>query len=677
MLNTLILNADTGTNTQQISSNKNLNIINVLGREPESLDPQIASSTAAIDVTSKIMEGLMRRSGKVVIPGIASSYEVSKDGLTYTFYLRDAVWTDGKPVTANDFAYAWQRALDPKTASIYAFSLYYIKNGEKYNSGKIAENQLGIKVINSKTLQVVLESPTPYFIDLTANMTYMPARKDVIEKYKDNYFDGAEHIVSNGPFKLTEWEHDNYITFVKNPTYWNEKMIKIDEINSCMYYGSIEDIVQAYMNGNVDVLELTTYNGSVIPKNEITNSFSGDVWYMQFNNADKAGILSNLNIRKALTLSINRLEFLKNSNTIAAVPALSIVAPEIIPGKVKTFREEVGNLLKDNDTVAAKTALTLGLKQLKLTKMPKLSFLVESSPSAIAKADTLSKMWKKNLGIDVTVEIVQFKDKLQRTDNGAYQMALAGWGPDYYDALTYLEMFDSNAAPNNFGYMNVDFNNMIKSIKKETDKSKRIDLLKKAEKKIIDDYVVAPLYYKYSTIAYKPYIKNIVTSIVNSTFDFTNAELVPNGKTLRSTDTKFTMKVNPYWYEDTQGILKMVSANIAIYDSIQEAAGAVRIIDTGKAQADLDAYYNMLTQQLQSIYTITNLSEKMSMQINGFPAYKFELSAVVEDIDVSLYYVIINVSGRLYSVEFWTEGINYEQRKPEFEKIIQSISITK
>lgn len=676
MANTLILSADSGANTGQNSPKRNLNIINVSGSEPESLDPQIATSEAAINITSRIMEGLMKRSGKAIIPGIASRYEVSEDGLTYTFFLRDAVWSDGKPVTANDFAYGWQRALDPKTVSEYAFLMYYIKNGEKYNMGQVAQNQLGIKVINEKTLQVVLENPTPYFIDLTTNMTYLPARKDLVEIYKESYFDGPAHMVSNGPFKLTEWDHYNYITVVKNPTYWNEKMVKTDIINSYMY-ATVDDIVKAYLDGDIDIFNISSYKGSDIPKNETLNYYTGTVFYMQFNNSDKAGILSNVNIRKALTLSINRQEFLTESGTITAAPALALVAPEVIPGKIKTFREEAGDLIKDNDIMTAKAALSLGLSQLKLTKMPKINLIVESGPTAIIKADVLIKMWKKNLGIDVTVEVVSFKDKLEKMYNGTYQMALAGWGPDYYDALTYLEMFDSSATLNNFGYKNIDYNNLIKSIKKETDKLKRIDLLQKSEKKIIDDYVVAPLYYRYNTIAYKPFIKNVSLSAVDPLFDFTQIELVEGGKTLISSDSKFTIKVNPYWSKDAYDILGLNGADLVIIDSIQEAAGTVLSFETAGEQDYLNTYYNLLTQKLQSTYTKTIISEKANMLVSGFPAIKFQFSTLVEGIEASFYYVIISTPNKIYTVMFWTETGVFEQRIPEFEKIIQSISITK
>ncbi|MDF2522164.1 MAG: extracellular solute-binding protein family 5, partial [Clostridia bacterium] len=196
----MLVAADTGTN--QNSSIKSYKVINSTGFEPHTLDFQTSSSVAEVEVSSKVMEGLMRRNGQDIIPGIASRYEVSKDGLTYTFYLRDALWSDGKPVTAYDFAYAWKRALDPKVASEYAFLMYYIKNAELFNNGKIAESQLGIKVLNNKTLQVVLENPTPYFIDLTTTMTYMPAIKDLIDKYKEKYFNGSMPLVVNGPFKL-------------------------------------------------------------------------------------------------------------------------------------------------------------------------------------------------------------------------------------------------------------------------------------------------------------------------------------------------------------------------------------------------------------------------------------------------------------------------------------------
>jgi oligopeptide transport system substrate-binding protein len=667
MSNTLILSADNSTN-------RNLNIINVSGTEPEGLDPQQITSEAAMNITNSLMEGLMRRSGKNIIPGMASRYEVSKDGLTYTFYLRDAVWTDGKPVTANDFAYGWQRALDPNTACDYAFIMYYIKNGEKYNMGKADKSQLGIKVINAKTLQVTLENPTPYFVDLTANVTYMPARQDILEKYKDKYFSGPQYIVSNGPFKLAEWEHEEYIAVVKNPSYWNSSKVKLDGIDTHFYS---ESFVESYLNGNLDAIGLFTNNTSDIPKSEINSYFTGTVFYLQFNNSDKSKILSNVNIRKALTLSINRQEFLKQSNSIQSSPAFALVAPEIIPGKSKSFREEAGNLIKDNDLKAAKEALNLGLKQLKLKKLPAIKFTVDNTDLAVAKADALAAMWKKNLGIDIQVEPMEFKERLEAMYDGSYQIQLAGWGPDYNDALTYLEMFDSSVKPNSFGYQNADFNNLIKSIKKEINKSTRIDLLKKAEKKILDEYVVAPLYFRYDTVAIKPYVKNLALNAMGSRFDFTFTELIEGAKTLKTSDSKFSMKTNAYWFEDSDDVLGIRNAELVMIDSIEEAAGAVISTSVDSKLVDLEYVYNLLVSELQNTFPKSDFADKVNTKVSGFPAIKFRFNAEEDGIKTSFSYVIISAPGKVYQVMLWSETETYEQRKSEFDKMIQSINITK
>jgi oligopeptide transport system substrate-binding protein len=623
------------------------------------------------------MEGLMRRSGNKIIPGIASRYEVSKDGLTYKFYLRDAVWTDGKPVKAQDFAYAWQRALSPDTASEYAFILYCIKNGEKYNYGKAAASQLGIKVINDKTLQVTLESPTAYFIDLVTYAAYMPARKDIVEKYKDNYFNGAGYFVTNGPYKLTEWIKDDHIKIEKNPAYWNAKQVKIDVINARMYAMS-SSYKQDYLDGNLDVLNITPGDEKGIPQNEIKNSYNGVVWYIQFNNADKAGILTNANIRKALTLSINRQQFINDSKIISATPALSLVAPEIIPGKSKSFREEAGNLLKDNDVKTAQAALSLGLKQLKLTKLPVLTFIVNDNEQSIKKAQILAQMWKKNLGIDVKIENAEFRDRMESIYSGDYQMTIAGWGPDYHDAYTYLEIFSLNAGFNNFGYKNTEFTNMITSIRKEVDSSKRIDLLKKAEKKIIDDYVVAPLYFPYNKIASKPYLKNAQSSFWASTLDVGFAELIPGEKVFATTNSKFTMKTDTYWYKDVNNELGITDADLVIMDSIGEAAAAVIVADSVVNDAGLELLYNECTEGLKDIFTNAKFTDKVKTKISGFSAIKFKLTYTEGRLQNVVYYTLINTPDGTYTIMQWSySAAAGEQRKPEFDKMIQSIKLLK
>ena len=674
MLNCIIVAADTGA--LQVRPAGNRNVISYNAIQPTTLDPQKAYSSSAIDIISNMMEGLMRRSGNSIIPGVATHYEISKDGLIYTFYLRDAVWSDGKPITANDFAYGWQRALDPATNADYAYILYYIKNGEKFNKGEVKQEQLGIKVIDQKTLQVTLENPTPYFIDLTTYVTYFPARKDIVELYKEKYFTDSTYIVSNGPFKLNSWIDNFNIQLEKNTSYWNAGNVKIDVINARIFK-STEDSIKAYLAGQIDVYDYYQYQANEIAINETVSLYDGVVSYIQFNNSDKAGILNNANIRKALTLSINRQEYINKSGTLNEVPALSLVAPELIPGKAKSFREEAGNLLKDNEVVAAQEALKLGMKELKLSKMPVLNFTTVGTTNALKQAGILAKMWKEKLGIDVNISGISYSDLYSNMNKGDYQIAYAAWAPDYFDALTYLEMFDSSVNNNDFWYKNGDFNNLIKSIKKETDKLKRIDLLKSAEKKIIDSYVISPLSFRIGKIAIKPYVKNLQISTVGATFDFTFAEIAEGCKTFKTTDDKFTVNANKYWLDTNVDSLKEKGTVLALSDLSGDAALLAQRIDTIYNEIDLELYMELYFKQMKNVYANGTLSEEVHIVVDGIPMVQQQFNFLDGQVNTTGVFTFFVMDNDIYIIMALTTADKYEQRKTELEQMVKSIKLVR
>lgn len=657
------------------SVSQNRNIIRVAVDHYINLNPQHVSSPGNHNILPDVMEGLMRRNGSRIIPGIAYKYTVSKDGLTYTFYLRDAVWSDGKPVKADDFVYAWKRALSPSVCSSQAFLLYDIKNAERYSCGEATSNQVAVKALNDKTLQVVLEKPTPYFIDLTANITFLPFRRDLVEKYKDEYFENQSYMVFNGPFMVDKL-FMRHITVVKNPTYWNKSKIKIDGIQYDVIESNI-DSSQAYLDDGTDITNMTVNNIESLPKDEIKTYVSGSVGYVQHNLKDKAGILSNLYIRKALSLSIDREPLIKENSVIFATPAYGLIPPEIIPGKSKTFREEAGDLLRNNDVKGAKAALNEGLKQLKLKKLPPITLLVHDSNINVKTANSLVENWKNSLGIDVVIEVVDFREWLMRMGEGAYQMTFNVWRQYYYDALTYLYIFDSNDKDKNCGYQSKAFSTFVKNIKQEKDKAIRIDMLKKAEKKLIDDAVVAPLYYENNKVAVKPYLKNVVIGPYESVYDLTYAEFVPKAKVFLPT-SKMSVNTTYYWYKGTMVQYLFPGSDFVIKDSTGEAFGAFYSYDK-VANETLEDFYKNFTLVLQSRGVDTSIEDKANIKISGFPAIEFKETAVDprDKVKKISRYVIVEADSSFYIAQFVTMESVYDMREAELEKMLYSIQIAK
>ena len=202
-----------------------------LAAEPKSIDPQLSTDIAGGTVNELLSEGLLKRTpdGKPD-PGIAEKWEVSPDGLKWTFHLRDAKWSNGDPITANDFKAAWIRGLDPKVASEYAYMLYPIKNGELFNKGKVTADNVGIKVVDPKTLEVTLEAPTPYFADLVTFKTYSPINEKFLKEAGEKFDTEANQTISSGPYVMKKWVHDSEMKFEKNPNYWNKDNVKVDNI---------------------------------------------------------------------------------------------------------------------------------------------------------------------------------------------------------------------------------------------------------------------------------------------------------------------------------------------------------------------------------------------------------------------------------------------------------------
>ena len=335
-----------------------------LAAEPKSIDPQLSTDIAGGTVNELLSEGLLKRTpdGKPD-PGIAEKWEVSPDGLKWTFHLRDAKWSNGDPITANDFKAAWIRGLDPKVASEYAYMLYPIKNGELFNKGKVTADKVGIKVVDPKTLEVTLEAPTPYFADLVTFKTYSPINEKFLKEAGEKFDTEANQTISSGPYVMKKWVHDSEMKFEKNPNYWNKDNVKVDNI----IYKIIPDnsaALNAFKNKEVQVTQITAeqareYEG----KPELVKSKDGSVWYILPNLKNK--FLSNSKIRKAILLAVDRDELVKSVLNGTGESARTFVPSGIgIKGISKDFPEEVPTSIEKYNPQKAKQLFAEGLKEL-------------------------------------------------------------------------------------------------------------------------------------------------------------------------------------------------------------------------------------------------------------------------------------------------------------------------
>ena len=413
--------------------------------EPGSLDPALAQGTHESWVLENVFEGLMTFDEKgELVPGMAESYEISDDELTYTFTLRDGVkWSNGDPVTAEDFEFTWKRALDPELAADYANILYYIKGGEAYNTGQGSRDDVAVKALDEKTLEVTLESPTAYFLELTAFYTYFPVNKNVVESNPD-WAKKPETHVSNGPFKLVKWEHNAKLVLEKNESYYNADKIKLDGIDLDI----IEDqntAWQKYEGGEYHILVdvPTSVVAQLQAQNDPELEIGAQVGTYYYNVNPEIKPFNNVKVRKALSMALDRETIVKNITQGGQIAAEGVVSYGLLDETGKEFREGVGSLI-EYDPEGAKALLEEGLAEegMSIEEFNSNNFvlLYNTSESHKKIAQAAQEMWRTALGIEIGLENVEFQVKLDREKSGDYQISRAGWIGDFMDPMTFLDL---------------------------------------------------------------------------------------------------------------------------------------------------------------------------------------------------------------------------------------------
>ncbi|WP_322905064.1 peptide ABC transporter substrate-binding protein [Paenibacillus campi] len=502
-----------------------------MSAEPPTFDPAQAKDTQTNTALKLMYDGLTRMGADGnPTPGAAEKWDVSEDGLKYTFHLRNnAIWSNGDPVTAQDFVYAWERVLSPATtpASEYAYQLYYLKNGEAFNTGKIKDfSQVGVKAVDDKTLEVTLTAPTPYWLGLTSFYTYYPVNKKNVEA-NPQWAAKADTMVTNGPFTLTTWTTGQQLVWTKNDKYWDKDNIKLNTITASLVNSGATEYA-SYQSGQLD------YAGSPtgeIPTDQIAaakqqypDQFNAkgiaSTYYYEFNNKEKP--FDNANIRKAFAMSIDRQAIVDKVTLGGQLPAYGFVPPGI-KGQNEEFRTEFKDDYFKEDVTQAKALLAQGLKEEGLTALPAITLIYNSSEAHQKVALAIADMWKKNLGVNVQTENQEWSVFLNNRQSGNYQIARAGWTADYNDPMTFMDMWVTNGGNNDAKYSNPTYDKLITDAKSTQDNAKRMTDMAQAEKLLIqDDMVIMPIYYYTSISLVKPNLKGIVVDFSGSV-DFSRA----------------------------------------------------------------------------------------------------------------------------------------------------------
>ena len=468
-----------------------------LSDDPETFDTAKMSGAPEGRVAFNIFEGLLMpaettkgadTTKDLVRPGVAEKWEVSDDGTTYTFHLReDAKWSNGEPVTSGDFLFAWKRAITPGFPADYAQLLNVIENAEAYNTGELSDfSKVGVEAPSERKLVVELENPTPYFLELVAFYTFFPQPKKVVKKHGEKWT-RPKNIVTNGAYDLKAYNPQQEIILEKNAKYWDAENVSIDRAKLRI----IKDknaVVNAYKTGELH------WTGTNLPISQITSLLMHEdynrepmlgIYYYRINVSEEDSPLAKPKVRRALSLAVNRESIVEN-----VLNGLYERADSFVPTNMAAYESttETGYDIKKARELLDEAGYPKG------EGLPTVTVLYNTDKNHKLVAESIQDMWKKNLGLDIELQNKEWKTYLEDIDNLNYQIARAGWIGDYNDPMTFLDMWVTGNGNNDTGWSNEKYDGMIKKARATTDPDERKKILQKAEKLLLEKGPVIPIY---------------------------------------------------------------------------------------------------------------------------------------------------------------------------------------
>ena len=490
-----------------------LNMRNTM--EPTSLNTLLATYAYDFTPINAMIECLYRDDeNDVPQPAGAETVDISDDKLVYTFHLReDATWSNGDPVVATDYEFAWQQALNPEVASDYAYMLYFIHNAEPYFNGEVEWSEVGVKVIDDHTLEVTLDNPLPYATDLFAFPTLAPINQKFYEEVgADKYATDAEYFCCNGMYELTEWSHNSQIVFQKREDYWNADAVGPDEI----VYKIITDSqagLNSYLSREIDYTDLDS--GEVVQQAEAAGFEVGvkparSSYYLIVNTEDE--FMSNQNLRLALAYAIDKQALIDTVYQNDNQPMTSFTPPAIMgaagadgPTFQEALLEERGEMYPaSGDLEKAQEYLQAALEELGCT-VDELNLSIDCADDSLRRncATFLQEQWRQNLGIEnIAVNSMQTKQVSANRQSGDYCMSLGGWSPDYNDAINFLDLWVTDGGNNDSFWSNEEYDNLIAQATAEADEEVRQQYLFDAEEILAAEMPIIPLYWQCQNYSY-------------------------------------------------------------------------------------------------------------------------------------------------------------------------------
>ncbi|MBU8772802.1 peptide ABC transporter substrate-binding protein [Cytobacillus oceanisediminis] len=476
------------------------------GQEPTSFDPPIGFDSVSWSALNNLMEGLTRL-GQDHEPeaAIAEKWDISEDGKVYTFHIReDAKWSNGDPVTAGDFEFAWKRLLNPDTGSSAAFLGYFIEGGEAYNNGEGSADDVKVKAVDDKTFEVTLVSPQAYFLSVITNPAFFPINEKVATE-NPKWFAEAESFVGNGPFNLTEWEHDSHFVMEKNDQYWDAETVKLDKI----HWAIIDDTnteYQMYQSGELDVSDVPSELSEQLLGEAKVEDQAGDYFYRFNVNMEP---FQNLNIRKAFAMAVDQQQIVDFVTKNGEKPAYGFVSYGFTDPSGKDFREVSGDLVKTN-AEEAKALLEKGMEEEGYDKLPEVTLTYSTDDTHKKIAEALQQMFKENLGVEVKLANMEWNVFAEEQKALKFQLSRSSFLADYADPINFLENFQTGHSMNRTGWSNEKYDQLIKDAKNEADEAKRFELMYEAERILFEEMPIIPIHFYNQVYLYNDAVSGIV-----------------------------------------------------------------------------------------------------------------------------------------------------------------------
>ncbi|QOV09324.1 peptide ABC transporter substrate-binding protein [Viridibacillus arvi] len=485
------------------------------GSEPTSFDPSVGFNAVSWNALNNLMEGLVRFNDKdQPVEATAEKFVVSDDGLTYTFTIRDgAKWSNGDAVAAGDFVFGWLHMLDPETASPAAFLAYPIDGAEAYNTGKGKAEEVAIKAIDDKTFEVKLNAPTDAFLSIITNPSFFPVNEKVATE-NPKWFAEADSFVGNGPFNLSEWEHDVKFVFKKNDQYWDKDTVKLDKVDWAMVNDTNTEY-QMYKSDELDVSSVPAELAEQLKNDkELHVEDQAGIYFYRFNVEKKP--FTNKKIRQAFAKAVDQENIVQYVTKNGEKAAHGFVTYGFKGPDGKEFRESVGDLVS-LDKEEAKKLLKEGMKEEGWSKLPKVTLTYSTSPEHQNIAVALQSQIKDALGVDAKLQNVEASVFLAEQKELKHQTSRSSFLYDYADPINAIESFITDSPMNRTAWSNKKFDSLIKSAKQETDATKRWETLQEAERVLIDEAPIVPLYFYNQVSLEKSNVSGIVRHPVGYT----------------------------------------------------------------------------------------------------------------------------------------------------------------